>query len=109
MTSTRVPNARNPSQWARCSLRWVFLNRRTGHFTVVQWPNITLSIFIVLSIALHAFRPKGGIETVARVLVDVALFAWAIDELLRGVNPFRRTLGLVVMIATFVTLFLRVH
>jgi hypothetical protein len=93
----------------RRSIRWVFLNRRTGHITVAQWPNISLSVFIVLSIALRTFRPTGGIETSARVLADVALFVWAIDELLRGVNPFRRTLGLVVIIATCVTLSLQVH
>jgi hypothetical protein len=109
MTSTRAPKARNPSRLARRLVRWMFLNRRTGHLTVAQWPNIALSVFIVLSIALHVFRPMGGIETLARVLVDVALFVWAIDELLRGVNPFRRILGVVVIIATCVTLALQVH
>jgi hypothetical protein len=87
----------------------MFLNRRTGHITVVQWPNISLSVFIVVSIALHAFRPMGGAEILARVLADVAIFVWSIDELLRGVNPFRRTLGLVVMVTTCVTLSLQVH
>jgi hypothetical protein len=87
----------------------MFLNRRTGHLTVVQWPNIPLSVFVVVSVALDVFRPKGGIESVARVLADVVLFVWAIDELLRGVNPFRRILGLVVIITTCVTLPLQVH
>jgi hypothetical protein len=76
---------------------------------VAQRPNIPLTVFVVLSIALRAFRPTGGIETSARVLADVALFAWAIDELLRGVNPFRRILGLVVIVATCVTLSLQVR
>jgi hypothetical protein len=87
----------------------MFLNRRTGHLTVVQWPNISLSVFVVVSVTLDVFRPKGGIESIARVLADVALFVWAIDELLRGVNPFRRILGLVVIVATCVTLSLRMH
>jgi hypothetical protein len=82
----------------------MLLNRRTGHITVVQWPNISLSVYIVDSIALHVFHPTGGAETLARVLANVALLLWAIDELLRGVNPFRRILGLVVMITTCVTL-----
>ena len=87
----------------------MFLNRRTGRITVIQWPNIPLSIYIVASIALRTFRPAGGIETLARVLADVAIVIWAIDELLRGVNPFRRILGLVVMIATCVALSLQLH
>jgi hypothetical protein len=81
----------------------MFLSRRTGHITVVQWPNISLSAYIVVSVALHAFRPMGGIDTLAHVLADVAIFVWAIDELLRGVNPFRRALGLLVIITICVT------
>jgi hypothetical protein len=87
----------------------MFLNRRTGHITVVQWPNISLSVFIVVSVAAHAFRPMGTTAIVARVLEDTAIVVWSIDELLRGVNPFRRTLGLVVLITTCVTLSLQVH
>jgi len=87
----------------------MFLNRRTGHLTVVQWPNIPLLVFVAVSVALDVVRPKGTIESVGRVLADVALFVWGIDELLRGVNPFRRILGLVVILATCVTLSLQVH
>jgi hypothetical protein len=70
----------------------------------VQWPNISLSVFVVALIVLHVFHPVGGVETFVRVLGDVAIFAWSIDELLRGVNPFRRTLGMVVLITTSVAL-----
>ena len=82
----------------------MLLNRRTGHLTVVQFPNISLSVFVFLSIALRVLHPVGEIEALARVLADIALFAWAVDELLRGVNPFRRLLGLAVIVATCVTL-----
>ncbi|HVB91590.1 MAG TPA: hypothetical protein VND70_05765 [Acidimicrobiales bacterium] len=68
--------------------------------TVAQWPNVSLSIFIVLSVVLHFLQPRGGTETVLRVLADVAILVWAVDELVRGVNPFRRILGLVVIGAT---------
>jgi hypothetical protein len=109
MTSVRAPSSTSVSDILRRLVRWVFLNRRTGHLTVVQWPNIPLSVFIVASAALDAFRPKGGVESFARVLADVALFVWATDELLRGVNPFRRALGLGVIIATCITLSLQAH
>jgi hypothetical protein len=74
--------------------------------TVAQWPNVSLSVFIVLFVALHAFHPKGGTENVLRVLGEMALLVWAVDELVRGVNPFRRILGLVVIGATTANLIL---
>jgi hypothetical protein len=78
----------------------MLVNRQTGHLTVAQWPNIPLLVFILLCIALHLFHPKGTADSVLRVLADVALLIWAGDELVRGVNPFRRILGLAVMVAT---------
>ena len=78
----------------------MFLNRRTGGITVAQWPNISLSVFIILSIALRFIHPAGTNETVLRVLADGALIVWGVDELVRGVNPFRRILGFVVLLAT---------
>jgi hypothetical protein len=86
--------------------RWLFLNRRTGRMTVAQWPNIPLIVFIVLSVVTHLFQPKGGAENALRVIADVSLFVWAADELVRGVNPFRRILGLVVIVATIASLLL---
>lgn len=90
----------------RRAVRWVLLNRRTGRLTVAQWPNVWLSVFIALFIALHGFHPRGETENVLRVLADVALFIWAGDELVRGVNPFRRFLGLAVIVATSASLIL---
>jgi hypothetical protein len=74
--------------------------------TVAQWPNVSLWAFIVLAVALHVFSPKGGTEHVLRVVADVALLVWAVDEVVRGVNPFRRILGVVVFAATIVSLML---
>jgi hypothetical protein len=76
---------------------------------VVQWPNISLSVYIVVSIVSHVLRPMGGIETSLRVLSDIVISVWAVDELVRGVNPFRRFLGLAVLITTGVTLLLHVQ
>ena len=81
-----------------------FLNRRTGGITVAQWPNISLSVFIILSIALRFIAPLGTTETVLRVLAVVALVVWALGELVHGVNPFRRILGFVVLLATIANL-----
>jgi hypothetical protein len=78
----------------------MFVNRRTGGITVVQWPNVAFSVFIALSVALRFRIQRGTPETTPRVLAAVALIVWAVDELVRGVKPFRRFLGLVVPVTT---------
>jgi hypothetical protein len=108
-TSPRMLSSTSPWLLARRSTRWALTNRRTGHFTVVQWPNTSLCAYALLVVLPHVFRLTGGIETWTGALADVALFLWAFDELLRGVNPFRRTLGLAVIIATGITMALQVH
>jgi hypothetical protein len=88
----------------RRAVHWMLLNRQTGRVTVVQWPNISLLVFILLSVASHLNHSKGAVESFVRVLADVALLVWAGDELVRGVNPFRRILGLVVIVATIASM-----
>ena len=84
----------------RRGLRWLFVNRQTGHITVAQRPNLSLSLFLVLWLARYVFGPTGDVEDVLQLLGAAALVWWSADELSRGVNPFRRILGLVVLIAT---------
>jgi hypothetical protein len=97
-----VPNTRS-----RRALRYLFVNRRTGAITVAQWPNVWLSLFIVAAIVSRAARPSGALTTGLRVLGVVALLVWGLDEVARGVNPFRRILGLVVVLATVANLAVR--
>ncbi len=76
---------------------WWFTNRSTGQITVAQLPNLALVVFIVAAVA---GRILDHHHQVSRVLSDVATGAivlWALDEILRGVNPWRRALGLVVL------------
>jgi hypothetical protein len=86
------------------ALQWAFRNRRTGRLTVVQWPNVPLWVFIVASVAERAVHASGRIHEVERVVTVVALLLWALDEVVRGVNPFRRLLGAAVAVATVVNL-----
>jgi hypothetical protein len=88
----------------RHAVRWMFMNRRNGRLTVAQWPNVSLSVFIVLTFALHIFHANGGIEHLIRAIADVTILAWAVDEAIRGVNPFRHILGLVVIVVTIASL-----
>jgi hypothetical protein len=81
-------------------VRWTFVNQRTGRITVAQWPNVALSVFIALSITRRFTITKGTPQTLLRLFSVVAILVWGTDELIRGVNPFRRILGLVVLLTT---------
>jgi hypothetical protein len=82
----------------------MFVNRRTGGITVAQWPNVALSVFIITVIGRQFDRTSGPFHDFLVVLGTAALVVWALDELIRGVNPFRRLLGLVVLLATLSSL-----
>ncbi|HEY4946818.1 MAG TPA: hypothetical protein VII19_02895 [Acidimicrobiales bacterium] len=86
------------------SFEWWFTNRSTDRITIAQMPNVPLVVFgvaIVASWVLHSHTQ------ISRILGDVAtgaLVIWALDELIRGVNPWRRVLGGVVLGGTAVSL-----
>ncbi len=79
----------------RAALDWFFRNRETGRITIAQWPNIALWVFIAARL-VHLFVEWEPLQWIALV----ALLLWAFDELFRGVSPFRRLLGLGVLINT---------
>jgi len=72
---------------------WLFRNRSTGRITIAQPPNLSIIIFTVLAATRWIFTAVGGVGTVLDLAASAALAWWSIDELIRGVNPFRRTLG----------------
>jgi hypothetical protein len=72
---------------------WMFRNRRTGGLTVVQFPNLSLFVFLVATVVRLIASPRGRFRTAVDVVAALALFCWAADEVIRGVNPFRRILG----------------
>jgi hypothetical protein len=80
----------------------MFISRQSGRLTIAQWPNISLWAFIILTVGSHILHPNGSAGKLIRVFADVALLVWAADELIRGVNPFRRILGsLVIVVASY--------
>lgn len=83
---------------------WMFRSRETGRIVLVQWPNIPLWIFTVASAIKRFAHPHGTVGSVVAVVAAVSLLWFAADEIIRGVNPFRRILGAVVAIATIVGL-----
>jgi hypothetical protein len=74
-------------------LDWLFRNRQTGEITIAQFPNLPLWIFLAV-VGVRWFVRAGTAHTVLDVVALAALGWWAVDEVVRGVNPWRRALGL---------------
>ena len=72
---------------------WLFRNRKTGQITIVQFPNVALGLFLVASLLRSVLDPDGWLGSALKVLAAGGLAWWATDELIRGVNPWRRLLG----------------
>ena len=81
---------------------WLFRNRATGGITIAQAPNAPLIVFLVAAGARWLFHPPGAVGTTVDVVASVALIAWAVDEVVRGVNPWRRILGGAVLVGVAV-------
>jgi hypothetical protein len=78
---------------------------QNGQVTLAQWPNPALAVWLVTVVVGWA-----GVLGAARsaTVADIgmgALIVWALDELVRGVSPFRRLFGAVVLTAQLVRLF----
>lgn len=72
---------------------WWFRDRSTGEIVIAQFPNPPLWIFLA-ALVVRAFATDGTtLDTTAAWTGTVALAWWALDELGRGVNPWRRVLG----------------
>jgi hypothetical protein len=74
---------------------WLFRDRTTGKIVIAQFPNIPLVTWLAAT-ALELVT-TGTWHTILGYTSTVALLVWAGDELLRGVNPFRRMLGAAVL------------
>ncbi|MGZ4692355.1 MAG: hypothetical protein ACXWBN_05315 [Acidimicrobiales bacterium] len=85
-------------------IHWLFRNRQTGEITVAQMPNAPLIVFVVAVVVRWIFHPSGVAGTVVGAVATVALIVWAGDEIVRGVNPWRRLLGSGVLAFTVVGL-----
>ena len=79
---------------------WLFRDRRTGRIVIAQMPNVPLIVFLVASVVKRLASPRGMVGTGLSALIVGSLLWWAGDEMLRGVNPFRRILGGVVAVVT---------
>ena len=74
---------------------WLFRDRTTGKIVIAQFPNAALIIWLAAS--LLTIATTGTLHTILGYTATAALVVWAGDELVRGVNPFRRFLGACVL------------
>lgn len=82
----------------RFGWRWWFENRDTGEITVAQFPNWPLWGIVALWAARHALTDGSTAHDVAGWAIRALWLVWGVDELVRGVNPWRRLLGSVVIV-----------
>jgi hypothetical protein len=72
---------------------WWFRNRETGELTIGQPPNTIAKVTTALWLARRVWRGKGTVAQVLYVAETGALAMLGADELVRGVNPWRRVIG----------------
>jgi hypothetical protein len=70
---------------------------RNGKIVMAQMPNLPIIVWAVASLLKMIFS-TGKINTGLDFIAFGSLFTWAWRELFQGVNYFRRTLGLIVLI-----------
>lgn len=85
-------------------LQWFFRNRKTGDITVAQAPNLLLWVVIVAGILRWLWHPPGTAAIALDIAFKGGLILWSLDEIFRGVNPWRRCLGGAVLTYEIATL-----
>ncbi len=83
---------------------WFFRSRETGAITIAQWPNLLLWIVIVAGALLWIWPSAGRASIALTIVLKGGLILWGADEILRGVNPWRRCLGAAVVGYELITL-----
>ena len=79
-------------------LDWFWRDRHTGRIVIAQWPNLWLWLFAIASLVERVVDTGGPVGLGARGGTTGLLVIWAGDEVLRGVNPWRRCLGIAVLV-----------
>ncbi|MCJ2010930.1 hypothetical protein [Methylobacterium sp. J-076] len=86
------------------ALDWFFRDRTSGRIVIGQWPNPPLWLFGFMKAIAWIAGEDTAIGQWADLASRIALAVWAADEVLRGVNPWRRCLGAMVLIGMAVRL-----
>lgn len=90
---------------AERAFRWMFEDRRTGRIVIGQPPNAAILAFAGAMGAEQLLHPRGPAKAALRLAQAGSLAVWALDEMARGVNPWRRMLGAAALVAVPVVAF----
>jgi len=82
----------SPTSW-----RWWFENRNTGDVTVAQFPNWPLFAIGAATVVQQLAQSGSQLARGSDWAVTGLWLYWGGDELLRGVNPWRKLLGALVI------------
>ncbi len=88
----------------RAAFDWFFRDRTSGRVVIGQWPNPPLWLFGLLQAVAWIAGEANAIGRWAAFASWIALAVWAGDEVLRGVNPWRRCLGSAVLLGMVIRL-----
>ena len=102
-----MPRHDNERSGSPGPLRWCFEDRRTGRLVIAQAPNALLLCFLASWTAGKVLRPDGAAGRALPWIAGASLALWSLDEIARGVNPWRRTLGAGVLLTQAVSLIKR--
>ena len=89
-----------PTTPVETAFDWCFRDRSTGQIVVAQFPNIALGIFLATIVVRWFVAEDSAAFTAGSWIAAAALGWWSLDELIRGVNPWRRALGIGGLVAT---------
>jgi predicted neutral ceramidase superfamily lipid hydrolase len=86
------------------AIDWLFRSRQTGKYTIAQFPNVPLLVFLGAAVLRVFLRDGSRPHDVVSFVATGALMIWAVDEVVRGVNPWRRSLGAFVLVSQVIAL-----
>lgn len=86
----------------RSLLDWFFRDRRTGRILIVHAPNLAIVLWLATVLARRLTVEGTTADSLLAWAGSFTLAWWAIDEVVRGVNPWRQALGLAGCIAVVV-------
>ena len=90
---------------SRLASRSWWFRSSDGRLTLWQPPNPALSVWIV-AVVLGMFDLSSAHTAAVEGVRHGALLVWALDEVVRGMSPFRRTLGAVILVGQLAALVL---
>jgi hypothetical protein len=81
---------------------WFFRDRRTGKILIAHVPNLPILLWMGTVLARQLTEQGTTADMLLAWAGSFTLAWWALDEVVRGVNPWRRVLGLAGCIAVVV-------